>query len=323
MIIDAHCHFAGDTPEALAILDERDVKALNICVAADGTGQWREQASVYSQLADRFPRRFAWCTSFDPPGCDDADYVGRVIQQLGGDFANGAVACKVWRNIGMEVRSASADFVMVDDPLFEPIFAYVEQAERTLIMHIGEPQACWLPLDDANPLREVLAQHPELHRYRQAGLPSHENLMAARDRVIGRHPSLKVVGAHAGSLEHSVVEIARRLDRFPNFAIDTSARIYGLSLLDPADLREFFVTYQDRVLFGTDADFERPQSSMPPAERERSLDAVRDLYRVGLAYFGSRDTIRLRDRSVQGLGLPDAVLAKVFCENAREWVPGL
>jgi predicted TIM-barrel fold metal-dependent hydrolase len=321
-IIDAHCHFGGDTPEAIGLLETLGVRALNICVAGDDQGTWRRYAAVYRRLAEEHPERYAWCTTFDPPRPNDPDHAERVIAGIEGDYAASAIACKVWRNIGMEVRDADGRFILLDDPRFEPIFAYLERAGRPVFAHIGEPFACWLPLDEANPMREVLRRYPQFHVYGR-GLPEHADLMAAWDRVMERHPRLTFIGAHVASMEHDLPALARRLDRRPNLAIDTSARLYGLSLHLPADVRQFFVAYQDRILFGTDIDLEEPQSALASDERERCLAHVRRSVEQGLAFFAGGGPVTLYERSVPGLALPEAVAEKFFRLNARRWVPGL
>src|SRR2546423_1885391 len=82
-------------------------------------------------------------------------------------------------------------------------------------------------------------------------LPSHQELIAARDAVAAQHPTLRVVGAHLGSLEYDVDEIARRFDQHPNFVVDISARLTDFALQDTAKVRRFCIQYQERILWGT------------------------------------------------------------------------
>src|SRR5690349_6006244 len=102
--IDAHIHFRGDEPKSLALLERLNIKLLNICWIDEPGRAWRTKAEAYKQLAQAHPDRYAWCTSFDLPRFDDSKYADDVISELDRDFESGAVACKVWKNIGMEVR---------------------------------------------------------------------------------------------------------------------------------------------------------------------------------------------------------------------------
>ena len=129
-IIDAHIHYGDDAPELLALLAEFDIRLHNICVAQDSQGAWRESAERYHSLAQTNPRRYAWCTSFDLPRLDDPGYVDDVLAGLERDFAAGAVACKVWKNIGMKVemvtrklREEGSDGQIVYGYKFRPVLA--------------------------------------------------------------------------------------------------------------------------------------------------------------------------------------------------------
>ena len=55
--------------------------------------------------------------------------------------------------------------------------------------------------------------------------PGKEAILTARDRVLARYPRLRVVGCHLGSDEDNLKQLARRLDAYPNFAVDTAARV--------------------------------------------------------------------------------------------------
>src|SRR5216110_196673 len=84
--------------------------------------------------------------------------------------------------------------------------------------------------------------------------PSKERILTARDRMLAKHPTLRVVGCHLGSMETDVDEIAKRFDRYPNFAVDTAARVSYLMLQPREKVRAFLLKYQNRVLYGTDLD---------------------------------------------------------------------
>jgi predicted TIM-barrel fold metal-dependent hydrolase len=322
-IIDAHIHYGDRHPDLLALLQDFDLKFHNICVAHDAHGEWRAQADLYEALTAEMPERFAWCTSFDLPRFDDPDYVQKALDGLERDFAAGAIACKVWKNVGMEVKTPDGDFFMVDDPLLDPIFDYVESSGRTLLMHIAEPLACWQPLDANNPHYGYYANNPQWHMVNKPEFPSHQRLIDARDHAVAKHPKLRMVGAHLGSLEYDVDEVAARLDKYPNFAVDMSARLGDLAIQDSAKVRDFFLKYPDRILFGTDVVMRRDLAAMSAEERAATLTSLRQTFRTHFDYFESDQVVNVRGRQVQGLGLPQAVLEKFYTTNARQWYPGI
>jgi predicted TIM-barrel fold metal-dependent hydrolase len=319
--VDAHIHVNGDHADYLALLERLDIKLFNVCVAHSGE-DWRKWAVACQALTEKRPDRYAWCTTFDVPDFTP-DYAERAIAGLERDFATGAIACKVWKNVGMEIRKPSGAFLMVDDHLFDPIYEYLARSGRTVLMHIGEPLACWQPLDENAPHYGYYRNHPEWHMYNKPEYPSHGQIIDARDHVLDKHPEMRVVGAHLGSLEYDVAEIARRLDRYPNFAVDTSARTRDLAVQEPEAVRQFMEAYQDRVLFGTDMVMRQALSALSDEERAARVAWAEGVWQREFAYYETEDVFQVANREVQGLGLAKGILQKLYHANAAKWYPGL
>jgi predicted TIM-barrel fold metal-dependent hydrolase len=131
------------------------------------------------------------------------------------------------------------------------------------------------------------------------------------------------VGAHIGSLEYDVAEAAKRFDRYPNFAIDTSARLLDIALQDTQKVRQFFLDYQDRILFGTDIVTPFPMSALSEEKCEQILSRYRSNYLDHFRYLETNDTFEIHGRIVTGIGLPPDVLEKVYYGNALRWYPGV
>jgi predicted TIM-barrel fold metal-dependent hydrolase len=146
--------------------------------------------------------------------------------------------------------------------------------------------------------------------YTKPDHPSHAEIIAARDRMLARHPRLRVIGAHLGSLEYDVAEIAARLDAYPNFAVDTSARMKDLAVQDPATVGQFLTAYAGRVLFGTDIVSREPLSEMSEEEQAAKAARFEEVYRREFAYY-------------EGLGLPADALDQLYFKSAAAWYPGV
>jgi predicted TIM-barrel fold metal-dependent hydrolase len=219
----------------------------------------------------------------------------------------------------MEIKRPSGEFLLVDDPLFDPIYSYLARAGKTVLMHIGEPRACWEPLDENNSHYGYYSQHPEWYMYDKPEYPSHQQLIDARDRVLARHPQLRVVGAHLGSLEYDVAEIAKRLERYPNFAVDTSARTKDLAVQDRETVREFFDQYRHRILFGTDVVIRSSQAGLTVPERLENIRRLEQVYQRELSYYGSDETFQMGALSVRGLALDPSLLENFYHDNAVQW----
>ena len=321
--IDAHFHVLGDDPGTVALLGELGIRALNVCVAHDGwSGSVRPG---FRALSRAHPDRYAWCTTFDLPDytVPDGEYQRSVTAGLARDLRDGAVAVKAWKHIGMELRRRDGSFAMVDDGVFTPVFEFLENEGVPLLTHIGEPLACWQPLDTPSAHAGYYRSHPEWHFHGRPGVPAHAELIRARDQVLARHPKLRVVGAHLGSLEYDVTEVGARLERFPGFAVDLSARLGDLMLQDREKVRGFFIRYQDRLLFGTDLVSTRPLSSLESAERDRIHGTIRSSYETWFRYLESDEIVHTGAQATQGLDLPRDVVEKVCSANARVWYPRL
>lgn len=123
-----------------------DLKFLNICFVNEIKADWRNQALLYRTMTGALPSRFAWCTTFTLPDFVNPDWQDQTIAALDADFAVGAIACKVWKNVGIELRKPDGSFAMPDDPIFDPIYEHIAASNETLLTHIAEPIACWQPL---------------------------------------------------------------------------------------------------------------------------------------------------------------------------------
>jgi len=125
------------------------------------------------------------------------------------------------------------------------------------------------------------------------------------------------VGAHLGSMEVDVDLIAKRFDRYPNFAVDTAARVPYLMMQPHDKVRAFLIKYQDRVVYGTDLEVQ------PSYNTENALKEWNDTYRRDWIFFSSGRTVEYFGHKYQGLSLPKPVLRKIFHENAAHWYPGI
>jgi predicted TIM-barrel fold metal-dependent hydrolase len=206
---------------------------------------------------------------------------------------------------------------MPDDPVFDPIMADIEQHNITLFAHLAEPTSAWQPLDPASPDYDYYKNNPDWHMYLHPERPSKESILAARDRLLKRHPKLRVVGAHLGSMEVDVHEIAKRFELYPNFAVDTAARIPYLMLQPREKVRAFLIKYQDRVLYATDLVL-LPGDNPTEAVKRWEAEYARDW-----KFFATDESLTYNGRTVRGLALPELILRKLYHANAVKWVPGL
>jgi len=317
--IDAHVHLYTDDPAFGALLKRLNLRVLDILVIDDrdpyGKGL-EPQRSDTLKVVHATSGRALFCTTFSPYDFEDPGFAQRTIRQLDADFAAGAIAVKIYKVEGMEMKSKSGKYVMPDDPAFQPIYQSIAAHNHTVVAHIAEPDSCWQPPNPASPDYEYYKQHPEEYAYLHPEWPSKATILAARDHFLAENPKLRVVGAHLGSMETDVDDIARRFDRYPNFAVDTAARIVYLMMQPREKIRAFLTKYQDRVVYGTDL------VVMPKDDTEKALAEWTDTYARDWKFFATNETFEVHGRKVQGLELPEPVLRKLYHDNVVRWFPG-
>lgn len=318
--IDFHTHYTYHRDYLNSVLDEWNMQAVVVDVVhGPARERWAAMKAHHAENSDRL----ILCTSFDASRIDEPDFAENVIASLKQDIADGAKIVKVWKNIGMVFKDQAGQFIQIDDPRFQPIWDYLTEQRIPVLAHIGEPRAAWLPLDPKDPHYDYYANHPQYHAYNLPEIPRWETIIAARDRWLERNPNLVVVGAHMGSMAYDVDEVAKRLDAYPNFYVDTAERFGDLAIQPSDKVRQFFITYQDRIVFGTDLGTGRPVEELSEeelqAERE---DLIRRRLEVTWEYVSSSDSLEFVrtgtpfKTQTQGLGLPADVLEKFYYRNA-------
>jgi predicted TIM-barrel fold metal-dependent hydrolase len=327
--LDAHVHANIEDPAFLKLAARDGFEMLSINVDYPDFPPLATQATVAYAMHAADPRRFHFATTFSMDGFGTPGWTARAEKQVDTGFARGAVAVKVWKNIGMIAKDAAGKRVVLDDPRFDPVMAHIQAKGVPLIAHQGEPKNCWLPLDQmtTDNDRSYFSEHPEYYMYQHPEEPSYEQLMAARDRFVARHPHLAFDGAHMASLEWSVDELARFLDRYPNAVVDLAARMSQVQVQSNADhakVRNFFLKYQDRLMYGTDLTDNPPdpkaRAQNPPATGNFIKEAD-DAWRSDWRYLATPlpqhiDAIKA---DAPGLALPRAVIDKIYYTNARRF----
>jgi hypothetical protein len=317
--VDTHVHIHRDAPALLSALKGSGWRGLDIVVCpavGDEPFDLEQKLRATLKVARDSGGTLAWASTFDARGFERPDFADRSIERLRRSFDDGAVAVKIWKTIGMAIKSKSGDYLLPDDPALLPIYEAIQRADRTLVAHLAEPDGAWLPLDDKNPELDYYSKNPQWHMFGKPGAPVKGAILAARDKVLARYPKLRVVGCHLGSDEDDLGRLARRLDAYPNFAVDTAARVRYFARGDRDKAREFLTRYQDRVLYATDFTLRDGD----PAAAAKALQARHDR---DWEFFGRGDAMEYEGRQTRGLGLPEGVLRKVFRENALRWLPGI
>jgi hypothetical protein len=320
--VDSHIHIESDDGvfEDQAVADNFILITLN--VDHGDSADIRSQFNHAMLSAKRHPGRvfFGPTFLFDTAGWGTEDWSNKIISQLGSDILAGAITVKIWKNIGMTVRDRAGKFIMVDDPGLDPVIDFIKSKGIPVTGHLGEPRNCWLPLDEMTVSSDssYFARNPQYHMFLHKEYPSYEDQINARDNLLKINSDLIFIGCHLASLEWNVDSLALRLDKYPNMAVDISARICHLqyqSAQNRKRVREFCIKYQDRLLYGTDIGYSG--SNNPDSFKKRMHDIWTDDWK----YFVT-DEEMTSDKfkgTFTGLKLPKEVVEKIYSKNAIKW----
>jgi predicted TIM-barrel fold metal-dependent hydrolase len=315
--IDAHSHIYLYDPSYIALLNKLNMSTIDIVDVSDNGDPERkvlakENHDVFEVVRHSGHRVYA-CTTFDPYLFNTPDFAPNAIAGINQAFKGGAVAVKVWKNVGMEVKNAKGDYILPDDPKFASIYQDIAAHHKTLIMHIADPDTAWLPPTAKMPDSSYFLEHPEWYMYRISGAPSKDQILTARDHVLDQNPDLKIVGAHLGSMEADFSRLAADLDRHPNFAVDLTGRIIYFMKLPRDQAIAFLTKYQDRLIYGTDDTF------YPGANMARAVSGYENGYARDWRVLSSDAPYSIRGVNGRGLALPRPILRKIYHDNAVRW----
>jgi len=316
--IDAHVHLNTISPEKMEMARKHNVSFLSINTNIPFFESIEKQEEVILQLQKKYPGRLQYITSFDFRDWGKENFPQSAIEQIRRGLANGAVGVKVWKDVGFDLHDEAGNFVMIDNPVFDPIFRYLEENDILLIGHQGEPRNCWLPLEEmtVDSDRNYFRDHPEYHMFLHKEYPSYEAQMQARDNMLKKFPRLRYVGLHLFSMEWNIDEVAKRLDQFPNSETDLAERICHLQLQAKENwqgVRDFCIRYQDRILYGTDV---IDDGNSPAAE---IATRFKNLWEFHYKFFATNEVLEAPEfkGEFRGLDLPKEVVEKIFHANAK------
>ncbi len=305
--------FLAPPAELLPVMDRVNLRMMVNLTGGVGSGLQQSIQRYQTPHPDRFitfaePR---WSEANRPTYAkDQADDIERAGKL-------GARGVKVLKTLGLYLREqiTSGPLVAIDDRRFDPMWEACAANRMPVAIHIGDPSAFFLPIDRFNERFEELNNHPDWS-FHGRDFPSNRQLLDARNRVFARHPKTTFVALHVGHNAENLGDVSESLDRYPNMHVEMGARVGELGR-QPRTSRRFFDRYQDRILFGTDAvphGNETPQQVFGEALYEiyfRFLETEDEYFDYAPA-----PTPPQGRWHIYGIGLPEAILRKVYNENA-------
>jgi hypothetical protein len=305
--------FLATPEELLAVMDRKNVQTM--CNLTGGTGAGLE-ASIrrFDQAA---PGRFLTYTEPSWARLNEPGFPQKQADAIESAKKAGARGLKVLKTLGLFLREniTSGPLVKVDDKRFDPMWDACGRVGIPVSIHVSDPEAFFLPIDRFNERYDELGNHPDWS-FHGRDFPSNAELLAARDRMLARHPRTHFILHHVGHDAENLAFVGETLDKFPHTTVEIGARIGELGR-QPRTSRKFFEKYQDRILFGTDAvpnGVETPQQIFGD-----------ELYEIYYRFLETEDEyfdyapapVPPQGRwQIYGIGLPESILKKVYHDNA-------
>src|SRR3990170_684438 len=310
--IDFHGHPQGrlNSVESLARLgaelDNLNVRLIIVANNISGDALKRTVATINSSpsMKDRVRAFTGIRLQNVGPG-----WAARAVAQLEADVVAGAVGIgEIGKGFGQSIRKADGSRLALDDPALDPIWQAAARLRLPVFIHTGDPQEFYRPADYSNERWLELSLFPG-RRVPPDRRPNFDQLMRGRGHSFRRHPKTTFVAAHMGWHANDLGRLGRMLTELPNVYVDVGAVLYDIGR-QPRAAHDFFVKFQDRILFGKDSyqPEEYPYYWRVFETRDDYFDYYRDYHAFWKLY---------------GIDLPDAVLKKVYYQNALRLIPRL
>ncbi len=254
-VIDAHSHSSmsgikskEDVERWVKTMDEVGVELSVVFTNADGA-DFDKQVEWFAA----YPKRFQLWYSFDTSKADEPGWTERTVAELERVYKKGArgvgeITDKGW---GVETSEKNAPprdkRLRLDDPRLDAYWEKCAELNLPVNIHIADHPSAW-KAQDANQERTADFQAFALYG---KDVPSYEELLAVRERLLAKHPKTKFIFCHFSNQGNDTAALAKMLDRFPNMYVDVSARDYEIGR-QPRTMKRFIEKYKDRIMFGTD-----------------------------------------------------------------------
>jgi predicted TIM-barrel fold metal-dependent hydrolase len=307
--IDVHNHQDRDMSAAEAARLVADMDRINMKVMVNLSGsQGAEFEKGYRNLAGRYPGRFIVFANLDFAGIEKQGWGERAAAQLEQDYRHGARGLKIFKNLGLTVTDGSGKRVPVDDPRIGPVWEKCADLGIPVLIHSGEPRSFFDPQDKHNERWLELKEFPSRARPSDK-YPPFEQILKEQHHLFESHPRTRFIDAHLGWLGGDLARLGSLFDRLPNVYTEIGAVLAELGR-QPRFAHDWFVKYQDRVMFGKDA--WAADEYLVYFRVLETDDEYFDYYRKRHAFW-----------KMYGLALPDDVLKKLYYKNALKVIPGI
>lgn len=319
-VVDFHLHgrslqTAADYQKMIALMDQTGIGV--ICNMDGGYGKVFDQNM---KTGDPYKTRILHFARLNYEGINEPGWSEKATTELERCFRAGAHGLKIAKELGLTFKNTGGSYIQADDKRFDSIWELCARYNKPVMIHLSDSYGRFLPIGPENERYEAgLWRGNTDGNYYMTGHPAMDVIEKARENMHVKHPQTRFVNAHFAMLYYDMDKVAALLDRFPNADIELSATVQDLGRA-PRMIREFFLKYQDRILFGSDGNPGRgiDEFWVPHWRFLETFDEHFD----HPAQLRSPTGAPLHGRwRIYGIGLPDDVLRKVYYANALKYLP--
>ncbi len=304
--IDVHNHqFDMPLKDLSQLVTEMDSLNMAFLINLSGFRGLYLQQSL-KNVKKHAPTRFGLFVNIDFEKIDDPDFASEQVAIIEQAVQDGVMGLKVYKSLGLTDRAKNGDRIAINDPRLDPIWKACGDNHIPVLIHSGEPESFWNPKDRYNERWLELRQKPNRYRDPKTN-PSFEEVLSEQHAVFAKHPNTTFINAHLGWMGNNLDRLGTHLDRYPNVMTEIGAVLAELGR-QPKRARQFFVDYQDRILFGKDA--YKVSEYYTYFRVLETDDEYFDYYRKRHAHW-----------KMYGLALPDSILKKIYFKNALRLFP--
>lgn len=302
-VIDMHSHPYAKTPQEIdqwvRNMDEVGVEKTTILTMTTGK-EFDDIQKKYS----KYPARFEmWC-GFDLSGYDKPGFPENAMKELERCRDRGARGVGEIHDKGQGLRSgkSSAPKMHPDDPRMDALWARCGELGMPVSLHVADPIWMYQKMDRHN---DGLMNAYYWRLDNQPGIVDLSGMIDIFERTLARHRNTTFIACHFMNLDYDLARLGEVLERNPNLYADISAR-YAETAPIPRFTGAFYAKHADRLLYGTDMGFDQPMYRIT----FRILESVDE-------HFYEIDQFSYH-WALNGLGLNDEILEKVYRENASK-----
>ena len=314
--VDVHSHQwrmpTMDLNELVSEMDEINMKFI-INLSGSGFGPQTAKDIYFDEsiknISENQPDRIGLFVNVDFNSIDVENHIESQVAIIRNAVAKGAIGLKVYKSLGLTNKDSKGNRVRVDDERLGPIWEVCGELNIPVLIHSADPFQFWLPKDNQNERWFELKEKPGRFYGDNSFIPPFEEIIKEQHTIFERHNNTTFINAHFGWMGNDLNKLGRHLDKYPNVMTEFGAVVAELGR-QPKTARQFFIDYQDRIMFGKDS--YNKEEFYTYFRILESDDEYFDYFRKRHAFW-----------KMYGLNLPDEVLKKVYYKNALRIFPSI